>query len=89
VTWNWNYRILRTELDDGDIRYGLHEVHYTDKGNFLGWIETTDIFVDYLNDPGPKQARKELKQQLKQLRAALKAPALSPNKKGKLKKVKE
>ncbi len=44
----WNYRVVRRLFPDGYI-YEIHEVHYDDDGNIIGW--TADASVPQGEDP--------------------------------------
>jgi hypothetical protein len=35
----WNYRVLRTEHESGDVLFRIHEVHYDDDGVICSWTE--------------------------------------------------
>lgn len=41
---SWNYRIVKHVLEDGEPYYGLHEVHYDDKGEPKNWTESAARF---------------------------------------------
>ena len=32
----WNHRVIRTE-HEGEYHYSIHEVHYDDAGEIIGW----------------------------------------------------
>jgi len=35
----WNYRIIKRELPNGEVTYGIYEVHYDMEGNFRAHTE--------------------------------------------------
>lgn len=63
---SWNYRVV-TDNDKDEKRYWIHQVYYDDQGKPDGWVEDCSPFGF---------TKKELRETLKLMLAALNKPAL-------------
>ena len=34
---SWNYRIMKREISDQEVEFGIYEVHYNEKGEVQGY----------------------------------------------------
>lgn len=72
----WNYRVIRTELDNGEAQYGLHEVYYEDDKPTLS-SEMPDPVLTFIDENGDDgEAIAELTWTLDRMREALSKPVL-------------
>ena len=66
---NWNYRVVKSKLDNGEDWYGMHEVYYDDEGNINA------ISEDAINIEG--ESLKDLGTILEWMSSAMYKPVLN------------
>ena len=77
---HWNYRILATVIDDldiQDVRFTIHEVHYDDNNEPVGFTENSIIPVAFISEPS--DPIESIDWQLEAMKLALKKPVLDYN----------
>jgi len=64
----WNYRILRTEHESGDVLFRIHEVYYSDGGTIESWT------LDPVLPSG--ESASELREDIRYFLSAFRKPVL-------------